>query len=76
MEQIQIRQLKMPAAQSFIQILWTFLATFFIFIAALFSFIKNSLFIKKTVKSIGATGFSLKNLTTFAKGENVQGGGI
>jgi hypothetical protein len=30
MEQIQIRQPKMPAAQSFIQILGTFLATLFI----------------------------------------------
>jgi len=36
MEQIQIRQPKMLAAQSFIQILGTFLATLFIFIAALF----------------------------------------
>jgi len=45
MEQIQIRQPKMPAAQSFIQILGTFLATLFIFIAALFSFTKSSLFI-------------------------------
>ena len=75
MEQIQIRQPKMPAAQSFIQILRTFLAILFIFIAAHYSFVKNSLFIKKTVKSIGATGFSLKNLTTFAKGKNVQWGG-
>jgi len=45
MEQIQIRQPKMPAAQSFIQILGTFLATFFIFYSRAFSFIKNSLFI-------------------------------
>jgi len=44
MEQIQIRQPKMPVAQSFIQILGTFLPTLFIFIAALFSFNKNSLF--------------------------------
>jgi len=40
MEQIQIRQPKMPAAQSFIQILGTFLAQLFIFIASLFSYIK------------------------------------
>ena len=60
MEQIQIRQPKMPAAQSFIQILGTFLATLFIFIAALFSFIQNSLFIYRTTKSVGSTGFSLK----------------
>jgi len=40
MEQIQIRQPKMPAAQSFIQILGTFLAPLFIFIASLFSYTK------------------------------------
>jgi len=45
MEQIQIRQPKMPAAQSFIQILETFLATLFISYIRAFSFIKNSLFI-------------------------------
>jgi len=45
MEQIQIRQPKMPAAQSFIQILGTFLATLFIFYSRAFSFIKNRLFI-------------------------------
>jgi len=40
MEQKQIRQPKMPAAQSFIQILGTFLAPLFIFKASLFSDIK------------------------------------
>jgi len=40
MDQIQIRQPKIPAAQSFIQILGTFLALLFIFIASLFSYIK------------------------------------
>jgi len=40
MEQIQIRQPKMPAAQSFIQILGTFLATLLIFLAAYFSYKK------------------------------------
>ena len=40
MEQIQIRQPKMPAAQSFIQILETFLASLFIFMAAYFSYKK------------------------------------
>jgi len=45
MEQIQIRQPKMPAAQSFIQILETFLATLFISYSRAFAFIKNSLFI-------------------------------
>ena len=59
MEQIQIRQPKMPAAQSFIQILGTFLAKIIIFIAAYFSYIKNSLFNKKTAKAIGNTRFSI-----------------
>jgi len=45
MEQIQIRQPKMLAAQSFIQILGTFLAKLFIFYSRAFSFIKNSLLI-------------------------------
>ena len=58
----------MPAAQSFIQILGTFLAILFIFYSRAFSFIKNSLFIERTAKSIGSTGFSIKNLTTFSKG--------
>ena len=43
MEQIQIRQPKMPAAQSFIQILGTYLAILFVFLAAYFSKIKNGL---------------------------------
>ena len=68
MEQIQIRQPKMPAAQSFIQILGTFLATLFISYNRAFLFIKNSLFIKRTARSIGGTRFSIKNLTTFSKG--------
>ena len=59
MEQIQIRQPKMPAAQSFIQILETFLAKLFIFIAVYFSYIKNRLFNKKTAKTIGSTRFNL-----------------
>jgi hypothetical protein len=55
MEQIQIRQPKMPAAQSFIQFLETFLATLFVFIAAHFSDIENCLFNYKTAKPIGST---------------------
>ena len=74
MEQIEIRQPKMPAAQSFIQILGTFLATLFIFTAVNISYIKNSLFIYRTAKSIGNTGFSLKNLTSFSKGGKCQRG--
>ena len=60
MEQIQIRQPKMPAAQSFIQILGTFLAKKIIFIAEYSSLKKNSLFNKKTAKAIGNTRFSIK----------------
>ena len=60
MEQIQIRQPKMPAAQSFIQILGTFLAKISIFIAAYFSYIENSLLDMKTAKSIGNTRLSIK----------------
>ena len=74
MEQIQIRQPKMPAAQSFIQILGTFLATLFILYSRAFLFIKNSIFILRTTKSIGVTGFSTKNLTTFSKGAKCQRG--
>ena len=55
MEQIQIRQPKMPAAQSFIQILGTFLALLFTFIATYFSYIKISLFNKKKAKTISTT---------------------
>ena len=73
MEQIRIRQPKMPAAQCFIQILETFLAKMFIFMAAYISYIKNSLFNKKTAKAFGNTRFSLKNLTSFIKGRNVKG---
>jgi len=64
----------MPAAQSFIQILGTFFATLFISYSRDFSFIKNSLFIERTAKSIGNTGLSIKNLTTFSKGEKFQRG--
>ena len=74
MEQIQIRQPKMLAAQSFIQILGTFLATLFIFYMRVFLFIKNSLFILRKAKSIGVTGLSTKNLTTFSKGVKCQRG--
>ena len=60
MEQTQIRQPKMPAAQSFIQISGTFLAKLLIFIAFLFSYIKNSFVDQKTAKTIGSTRFILK----------------
>jgi len=74
MEQIQIRQLKMPAAQSFIQILGTFLATFFILIAALFYFIKIASSFRKRLKALVLLDLVLKNLTTFSKGKKCQRG--
>ena len=60
MEQIQIRQPKMRAAQSFIQILGTFLAPLFIFIASIFSYIKLAPLTIKQLRSIGNTGFILE----------------
>ena len=67
MEQIQIRQPKMPVAQSFIQTLGTFLAKLFILITANFSYIKNSLSNQKTAKTIAGTRLFLKNITSFIK---------
>ena len=72
MEQIQIRQPKMPAAQSFIQILGTFLAKIFIFIAAYFSYMKNNIFNKKTAKSLGNTRFSIKKSNSIYQREKCQ----
>ena len=72
MEQIQIRQPKMPAAQSFIQILGTFLAKILIFITAYFFYKKNSLFNKKTAKAIGTTRFSIKKSNLIYQGEKCQ----
>ena len=63
MEQIQIRQPKMPLAQSFIQILGTFLARLFIFIASLFSYIKLTPLTVKQANPLVALDLSLKNLT-------------
>jgi len=45
----------MPAAQSFIQILGTFLAPLIIFIASLFSYKKLSPLTIKKLKTIGST---------------------
>jgi len=73
MEQIQIRQPKMPAAQSFIQILGTFLAPLFIFIASFFSHYKISPFIYKTAKAIGITGFILEKYNFIFQKRNVKG---
>ena len=74
MEQIQIRQPKMPAAQSFIQILGTFLAALFIFIAALFSFIKIAYSFIKQLKALVALDLALKNNTSFSQGGKCQRG--
>ena len=67
MEQIQIRQPKMPAAQSFIQILGTFLATLFIFIVLHFSEIKYTSLDTKQLNPLAALCSVLKNLTSFIK---------
>jgi len=74
MEQIEIRQPKMPVAQSFIQILETYLATFFIFIAALFSFINIASSFKKQLKALVPLDLVLKNLTTFSRGGKCKRG--
>ena len=73
MEQIQIRQPKMPVAQSFIQILGTFLATLFIFMAAHFSYKKNNLFNKKTAKTIGITRLILKKSNLIYQKKDIKG---
>lgn len=57
----------MPAAQSFIQILGTFLALLFIFIASLFSYIKLAPLIIKQLKPLVALDLSLKNQTSFIR---------
>jgi len=59
----------MPAAQSFIQILGTFLAKFFIFIASHFSYVKIASLTIKQLKRLVALDLSLKNLNTFIKEE-------
>ena len=60
MEQIQIRQPKMVAAQSFIQKLGAFLTIIFILIAEYFLLEKINSKIQKTVKLIGITQFNVK----------------
>ena len=63
MEQIQLRQPKMPAAQSFIQILGTLLATLFIFMAEYFYYKKFASLTIKQLKALVALDLSLENLT-------------
>ena len=60
MEQIQIRQPKMPAAQSFIQILGTFLATLFIFYSRSFSFKKTDSSFREQQKALVTLDLALK----------------
>ena len=62
----------MPAAQSFIQILGTFLATLFIFIAALFHLQKIASSFRKQLKALVSLDLALKNLATFSEGEKCQ----
>ena len=73
MEQIQIRQPKMPAAQSFIQILGTFLAKLFIFTASHFSYIKLDSLTRKQLKRLVALNLYLKNVNSFIKEEVSKG---
>jgi len=59
----------MLAAQSFIQILGTFLAKFFIFIASHFSYVKIASLTIKQLKPLVALDLSLKNPTSFIRKE-------
>ncbi len=61
----------MPAAQSFIQILGTFLATLFIFIASHFSYIKLDSLTIKQLKPLVGLDLTLKILNSFIK-ENIS----
>ena len=67
MEQIQIRQPKMPAAQSFIQILETFLANISNFITSYFSYKKLESLIIKRLKALVSQDLSFRNPTSFFK---------
>ncbi len=53
----------MPAAQSFIQFLGTYLAPLFIFIASLFFYIKEAHLTIKQLKPLVTLDFSWENLT-------------
>ena len=73
MEQIQIRQPKMPVAQSFIQKLGTFLAILIKFTDTHSSYKKNNLCIFKTIKPIGNTGFLFQKYNfTYQKKKSVM----
>ncbi len=59
----------MPAAQSFIQILGTFLAPLFIFIVSLFCYVKFGPLTIEQLKPLVALDLSLKNPTSFIRKE-------
>ena len=73
MEQIQIRQPKMPAAQSFIQNVGTFLAIKFNLKAAHLTRKKITSITRKQLKPLVALDLAQKNLTWFIKRRNVKG---
>ncbi|MBW3044311.1 hypothetical protein CU304_06830 [Prochlorococcus marinus str. MU1415] len=72
MEQIRIRQPKITAAQSFIQILKTFLAILFNLIAEHFSYIKINSVSGNHLKPLIILDLALKRLTSLIKGGNAQ----
>ena len=72
MEQIQIRQPKMPAAQSFIQILGTFLAILIKFITPNYSHIKIIPAFKEQLKPLVLLDLSSSNITSLVKIKNKQ----
>ena len=73
MEQIRIRQPKIPAVQSFIQILKTFLGILFNLIAEQFSYLKRNSVSGEQVKPLVILDLALKRLTSFIKGGMSKG---
>ena len=67
MEQIQILQPKMPAAQSFIQILGTFLAILINFKTPNFSYIKKITASREQLKPLVLLDLSSSNITLLVK---------
>ena len=72
MEQIQIRQPKMPAAQSFIQFLGTFLAILINFITPNSSYIKKIAAFREKLKPLVLLDLSSINVTLLVKIKNKQ----
>ena len=66
----------MPAAQSFIQILGTFLATLFILKPRFFLLKKIASSFIEQQKALVALDLALKSITTFSKGKKCQRGMI